>query len=135
LLILGLIAPATYSYLFGSSAYTSFLRTPQVKLSVGRNPKPNCPIYMRENVGETAARWPLPPTELLEEALSNAKTLIRDSGGCIDSISFGIAWKSKFPSFSRERFHGTQISSFNKLLKVNICCSRIHCTFSSQKAL
>jgi len=68
------------------------------------------------NIGEKA-RWSPPPTELLDEALNNAKTLLRDSGGCIDSISFGIAWKSKFPSFSRDRFHGTQITSFNKLLK------------------
>ena len=61
----------------------------------------------------------VPPTQdLVAEALQKAEKLIQDAGGCIDSISFGAAWKEKYPEFTRERFQGTQVSSFNKLFKV-----------------
>lgn len=59
-----------------------------------------------------------PPQELVGEALLKAAELIRDAGGCIDSISFGTAWKKKYPDFPRERFDGTSITSFNKLIRV-----------------
>ena len=62
-------------------------------------------------------RLPPPPKDLLDAALHNAECLIRDAGGCLDSIHFGHAWKAQYPDFTRERFNGTQVTSFNKLLK------------------
>ncbi|KAJ1490568.1 hypothetical protein T484DRAFT_1776979, partial [Baffinella frigidus] len=38
-----------------------------------------------------------------------ATSVVRDSGGCIDSLSFGAEWKEKFPDFPRERFIGTKV--------------------------
>jgi hypothetical protein len=66
---------------------------------------------------EKVARLP-PSQDLVDDALQKAEKLIEDAGGCIDSISFGAAWKEKYPEFPRERFQGTQVSSFNKLFKV-----------------
>jgi hypothetical protein len=59
-----------------------------------------------------------PPQEVIDDALAKAEEVIKNAGGCIDSISFGAAWKQKFPEFSRDRFQGTTVSSFNKLFKV-----------------
>ena len=66
---------------------------------------------------EKVSRLP-PPQDLVDEALRKAEKLIQDAGGCIDSLSFGAAWKEKYPDFPRERFQGTKVSSFNKLFKV-----------------
>ena len=63
--------------------------------------------------------WGPPPKEMVDEALRNAKIVIQEAGGSIDSISFGAVWKTRFPDFPRERFAHTTVTSFNKLLKVN----------------
>lgn len=61
---------------------------------------------------------PPPPPDVIEDALIKAEAVIKSAGGCIDSISFGSAWKQRYPEFSRDRFQGTTVSSFNKLFKV-----------------
>jgi hypothetical protein len=42
--------------------------------------------------------------------------VVREAGGCIDSLSFGREWRDKYPDFQRDSFKGTPVSSFNKLL-------------------
>jgi len=57
-----------------------------------------------------------PSEETVKQALSNAEEVIKAAGGCIDSLSFGREWKEMFPTFDRDAFKGTRITSFNKLL-------------------
>ena len=93
-----------------------------------RNFKPRTNWYqsMTSNPKSEEKREKLtPPKETIDDALRKAKYLIQNAGGCIDSISFGAAWKQKYPDFPRERFHGTSVSSFNKLFKVATFTLRI----------
>ena len=82
-----------------------------------RNGKACVHMTTSPKASEKVSRLP-PPQDLVDEALRKAEKLIQDAGGCIDSLSFGAAWKEKYPDFPRERFQGTQVSSFNKLFKV-----------------
>ena len=84
------------------------------------------PFFMTSNPDVKVQRTNDPPKELVEDALQKAEEIIKDAGGCIDSISFGAAWKKKYPDFSRERFEGTSITSFNKLIRVISPCFDIY---------
>jgi hypothetical protein len=95
---------------------TSPWRNGHVYLRMTASPKPS----------EISARLP-PPLELVDDAVQKAERLIQDAGGCIDSLSFGAAWKEKYPDFPRDRFRGTPVSSFNKLFKV-IISSALMCS-------
>jgi len=59
-----------------------------------------------------------PSEETIKQALSNAEEVVKAAGGCIDSLSFGREWKEMYPTFDRDAFKGTRITSFNKLLSM-----------------
>ena len=57
-----------------------------------------------------------PSEEMVKQALANAEEVLTAAGGCIDSLSFGREWRQMFPTFPRDAFKGTRVTSFNKLL-------------------
>jgi hypothetical protein len=63
-------------------------------------------------------KWKDPPKEILDDAIERAVTLIKASGGSMDSISFGAAWKVAYPTYDRGVFERTTVTSFTKLLQV-----------------
>ncbi len=70
-------------------------------------------------------KWKDPPKEILDDAIERAVTLIKASGGSMDSISFGGAWKVAYPTYDRRVFEGTTVTSFTKLLQVRRQMSKI----------
>ncbi len=74
-----------------------------------------CVMQMMTDVQPRLAE---PSDEMLKQALSNAEAVVKAAGGCIDSLSFGREWKEMFPTFPKEAFKGTRVTSFNKLLSV-----------------
>jgi hypothetical protein len=74
-----------------------------------------CVLQMMTDVQPRLAE---PSDEMLQQALSNAEAVVKAAGGCIDSLSFGREWKEMFPTFPKEAFKGTRVTSFNKLLSV-----------------
>jgi hypothetical protein len=67
-------------------------------------------------------KWKDPPKEVLDDAIERAVTLVKASGGSMDSISFGAAWKVAYPTYDRKVFEGTTVTSFTKLLQVRRVC-------------
>ena len=119
LVLLSFSTPNIAAFIFGYSVnYFETLAT-RVPRRISQHQHIKCQVESSSHVNAgDKLRRPPPPKEILDEALHNAECLIRDAGGCIDSIHFGHEWKNKYPGFSKDRFDGTQVSSFNKLLKV-----------------
>lgn len=63
-------------------------------------------------------KWGEPPAEIVDDAVDRAVTLIKASGGSMDSLSFGAAWKVAYPTYDKDVFKNTCVTSFTKLLQV-----------------
>jgi hypothetical protein len=70
--------------------------------------------------GGGKGKWGDPPVEIVDDAVDRAVTLIKASGGSMDSLSFGAAWKVAYPTYDKDVFKNTCVTSFTKLLQVRL---------------
>lgn len=76
------------------------------------------PQNMANSGGGEKGKWGEPPVEIIDDAVDRAVTLIKASGGSMDSLSFGAAWKVAYPTYDKDVFKNTCVTSFTKLLQV-----------------
>lgn len=98
----------------GSSVVLSRMRHSGGRGRIAMGSRETIVMGEKEDAG---GKWVDPPKEVIDDALDRAVTLVKACGGSMDSLSFGAAWKTAYPTYDRDVFKGTTVTSFTKLLQ------------------